>query len=212
MAGMSGLDDGERQLKAYYEAEAASRCRPMHGDRRRRAGERFAERLSAESRDLVIDVGAGPAIDHGTFTARGVGYVGVDLAVGNAVVAAELGAVVVPGTLFRLPFADAAFPAGWSMSALQHIGDDRIDEALVELVRVLRPGAPVGLGVWAGADEILTPPSSRTGIELPRRFVLRRPPRFRQIVERHFDVESEEIVAGSDDRDYHLLWIRRPAS
>ena len=34
------------------------------------------------------------------------------------------------------------------MSTLLHISDARLDQALLEIRRVLRPGAPLAVGLW----------------------------------------------------------------
>ena len=199
------MDGIEQQLRSYYEAEADRRLRPIHGERRHDICASFARSLGAEGRASVLDVGAGPASDHASFVASGLGYVGVDLAIGNAVLAAELGQTVVPASLFDLPFADSTFSAGWSMSTFQHVPDERIDEALAEFVRVLEPGAPVTIGLWGGRDEIVDSTSSTSGLQLPRHFTLRTHDRIRSILRRHLVIEREETSAvGPSDREYHV--------
>ncbi len=159
----------------------------------------------------AADVGAGPASDRRPFTDAGVRYVGVDLAVGNAVIAAERGRTVVPASLFALPFPDRAFPAGWSMSTLQHVPDDRIDEALAEFVRVLQSGAPVAIGLWGGRDEVIESISSTSGLALPRHFTLRTHERIRELLGRHLvAVADETFPAGDSDWEYHVSFASTP--
>ncbi|MEI8412381.1 MULTISPECIES: class I SAM-dependent methyltransferase [unclassified Kribbella] len=50
-------------------------------------------------------------------------------------------------SVLELPFEDRTFEAGWTMSTLLHIADEDLDDALAEIVRVLRPGAPLGIGL-----------------------------------------------------------------
>ncbi len=201
----------ERELRVYYEAEAADRLRPGQGRRRRELCEAFARRVAAAGLPSVLDVGAGPATDHRPFTEAGVRYVGVDLAVGNAMLAADLGHPVVPASLFALPFVDGAFPAGWSMSTLQHVPDDRIDAALVEFVRVVAPGAPVAIGLWGGRDEVIESPSPTGRLALPRHFTLRTHERIREILGRHLVVEADETFpAGDSDWEYHVSFASTP--
>jgi hypothetical protein len=38
------------------------------------------------------------------------------------------------------------------MSTLVHVPDSDFDRAMTELVRVLRPGAPLAIGLWGGFD------------------------------------------------------------
>jgi SAM-dependent methyltransferase len=199
------VDRVEHQLREYYEAEAERRLRPSHGERRREICEGFARLLRTRRRTTVLDVGAGPAIDHGPFVASGIRYVGVDLAIGNAAIAAEIGQHVIPASLFALPFADATFAAGWSMSTFQHVPDERIDDALAEFVRVLSPGAPVTIGLWGGREEIIESASPSSSVGLPRHFTLRSHERIRSILRRHVAVDGEEtFAAGASDWEYHV--------
>lgn len=202
----------EAQLREYYEEEAAQRLRPAHGERRTVTCERFVERLVAERRSGVVDIGSGPASDGEPFARNGILYVGVDLAVGNARIGAELDRIVVPGSLFDLPFRTHSFEAGWSMSTLQHVPDERIDEALKEFVRVLRPGAPVTLGLWGGRDEVIVSSSATSGLQLARHFTLRTHDRIREILREHMVVERDEtFAAGPSDWEYHVAHARTPA-
>jgi len=208
---MSPTDRIERQLRDYYEAEATARSRPEPGPRRRAIREEFAGRLVAEGRRSVLDLGAGPGGDHEPFTAAGVAYRGIDLAVENGVLAASLGRIVVPASLFDLPFATESFAAGWSMSTLQHVPDERIDDALAEFARVIEPGAPVTIGLWGGRDEIIESESSTSGIQLPRHFTLRTHDRIAAILQGHLDVErTETFPAGPSDWEYHVATATRP--
>lgn len=203
------MDRIEKELRVYYEAEAEAGLRPAHGDRRRLICESFASRVANEGRRTVLDVGAGPASDHAAFAVFGIGYFGVDLAVANGVIAAEIGQVVVPASLFNLPFGGATFSSGWSMSTFQHVPDPDIDAALDEFTRVLVPGAPVTIGLWGGRDEIIESVSSTTGLGLPRHFTLRTHDRIRSILSRHLVVESDEVfAAGPSDWEYHVATAR----
>lgn len=205
------MDRLERELKEYYEAEAVGRLRPGHGVRRREVCEQFARELALDDRRRVVDVGAGPAADHAPFVEQGIAYVGVDLSIGNSSLAAERGQIVVPASLFQLPFADGTFAAGWTMSTLQHVPDNRMDEALAEFVRVLEPDSPCVVGLWSGADEIVRSPSSTTGIELPREFTLRSHERIRSVLARHLVIRSDETFPpDAAGWEYHLARGRTP--
>src|SRR5262249_7806337 len=55
------------------------------------------------------------------------------------------------GSVLDLPFEDASFDAGWTMSTLLHVAEEDLDQAMSEIVRVLRPGAPLAVGLWGRA-------------------------------------------------------------
>lgn len=205
------MDRVERELRSYYEAEAIERLRPEPSGRRRSYCQRFASRLAAAGCSSVLDVGAGPGSDQQPFDAAGVQYVGVDLAVGNAQLAATSGRIVVPASLFGLPFRSAAFSAGWSMSTFQHVPDAQIDDGLDEFARVLRSGAPVAIGLWGGRDEVIESTGSTTGLALPRQFSLRSHDRISALLRDRFVIEDEFTYAdGPSDWEYHFAWGHKP--
>ena len=143
--------DGARQnLRAYYEEEARLRLRkPVAGSRVELRAD-FVALLNAESRQSVVDFGAGPGRDGEAFVAAGLDFVGLDLAHANTVLASERGVSVVQGSIDAPPFRQGTFDAGWSMSTLMHIPTADVPQTLTAMVASLRPGAPLCVGVWGG--------------------------------------------------------------
>lgn len=137
--------------RAYYEAEARLRLRPIG-----RAGLRvelrqaFHRLLRNEGRTSVVDFGAGPAVEGASFTEAGLRYVGIDVAVGNGLIAAEQGLHVVPGDVAAPPLRPRSFDAGWSMSVLMHLPAAEAARAAAALADTLVPGAPFWIGLWGG--------------------------------------------------------------
>lgn len=98
------------------------------------------------------------------------------------------------------------------MSTLQHVPDHRIDEALAEFVRILRPGAPVTIGLWGGRDEVIDSTTSTTGLHLPRHFTLRTHDRIRAILGRHLAIRADETFpSGPSDWEYHVSFGSTPS-
>lgn len=143
-------DETTRDLRAYYEAEARLRLRGELSARRVTLIDGFVELLRTERRTSVVEFGAGPGADGERFTAAGRSYVGVDLAHGNGRLAAARGVHVVQGDVAALPLRTGAFDAGWSMSTLMHLPADRVPVAARQMAAVLRPGAPLLVGLWGG--------------------------------------------------------------
>jgi SAM-dependent methyltransferase len=186
----------ETALAAYYERDAEHRAtRPIDPQRVAARG-RFVARLGAR-RPRVLEVGIGPGRDAAAFVAAGVPVVGVDLAVEHARRAHASGAAAVVATVRRLPFADGAFGALWTMSTLMHVPDAAIVGALAELRRVLAPGAPAAIGVWGGPD--LEHHITGERIALPRFFSQRSDERWRSLLAMLGAVE--EFEAWGDRRD-----------
>jgi len=200
----------EADLIAYYEAEARGRHRVGHGDLRQNLRERFAVSLRGESRVHLVDVGSGPGLDTATWHRDGFQVVGVDLAYGNVELVREQGLVGVTGSLYRLPFRTAAFDALWTMSTFVHVPDDRFDEAISELIRVVRPGASLGIGTWGGLDfEGL----GEFGELRPYRFFsLRSHVRWRELLAMHGALEVFDTFesTGSQGWEYQFAVLRAP--
>lgn len=91
--------------------------------------------LLAEATD-VLDVGCGPGAD---ILAVGANRcVGVDRSMAMCLAAAARGAHVSQADVHQLPFSDGMFAGSFADRVLQHVVEP--DQALAEMVRVLRPG------------------------------------------------------------------------
>ncbi len=207
---MTGDDD---ELRAYYEQEAILRYRVGQPLRAGRVEVRddFLHLLSREGRRSVIDFGSGPGRDAGAFREAGHEVVGVDLALGNARLAAEAGLRVVPASITAVPLRSSSIDAGWSLSTLMHLDADDARRAVEEMMRVLVPGAPLLVALWGREEETSV---VRTG-EIPDR---RRPFHLRglgdntRLVAAGGTVErSERWEDAADGWDYHVIQVRAPA-
>lgn len=206
---MMRRDSLDAALTAYYDAEAAAGARATKGELRVSLRRRFAELLDREGRRRLVDVGAGPGLDVGGFVTDGFDVIGLDLAPGNVRRMRERGLAGVAGSLYALPFGDGAFDAVWTMSTLVHVPDARFDDAIGELLRIVRPGAPVGIGSWGGRDWEGT--SDTTRFDPPRFFSLRDHDRWRSMLERHATVESlESWTTEEPGWEYQFVLLRSP--
>ena len=86
-------------LADYYEKEAQLRKRGRPREPRVRLQDEYIELLRAEGRSTVVDFGAGPGQDGDRFRAAGFGYLGLDLAHGNGLLAAERDLVTIQGSI-----------------------------------------------------------------------------------------------------------------
>lgn len=206
---MDIVDRVRADLARYYEHEATQRRRGPASGRRAEMLDEFVQMLAAERRGSVLDIGAGPGTDAAAFRSADIAYTGVDLAVGNGVLAAEAGVNVIAASLFDLAFTDATFDAGWSMSTLMHVPTDQVDAALRSICRVLVPGALLGIGQWGGSLGDID--SDHTMPGLPRLFSLRAAETNRSMLARHGSVERWEVWdLGPDEWEYHAAVVRLP--
>ncbi len=201
--------DGD--LIAYYDAEARGGHRSAHGDLRVNLRRRFAELLRYDDVRTVIDVGAGPGLDTALWAADGFAAVGVDLAHANVERMRDVGLTSVTGSLYQLPFRSTTFDALWTMSTFVHVPHDRFDEAITEMMRVVEPGAPLGIGTWGGLDFEGVP---EFGELRPYRFFsLASHDRWRAMLERHSVVEQFETYesTGGQGWEYQFAVVRVPS-
>ena len=94
------------------------------------------------------------------------------------------------------------------MSTFVHVPHERFDEAITEMLRVVEPGAPLGIGTWGGLDFEGVP---EFGELRPYRFFsLASHDRWREMLARHAEVELFETYAV-DRRPWLGVPVRRRA-
>jgi SAM-dependent methyltransferase len=198
----TGRMQRERDLVTYYDNEVHERAgRELPAERVARRGA-YIEQLQTEGRRSVLEVGTGPGRDGTAFVQAGLDFTGVDLAPASVSVCRRLGLDVEVASAIDLPFADGTFDAGWTMSTLLHVADADLDAALAEIVRVLRPAAPLAVGLWGGRD--LEEAS-------PRFFSFRSDEKVRAALGRHGTVERWETWSGPSELHYQFAVLRTPA-
>ena len=161
----------EDRLARFYDQEAPQREMRDLPAPRIEARSAFLDLLGAEGRRSVVEIGAGAGHDAVALIAKGFRVSAVDLSAEHVAICRARGVEARVASATRLPFLDQSFDAGWTMSTLLHLPDSRIDEALVEIIRVLRPGAPLAIGLWGGADREFVVESDR--FDPPRFFAIR---------------------------------------
>ena len=150
------MSNFDADLRAYYEAEASLGTRTGLRGRRIEFRDEFISRLRDEGATSVVDFGAGPGHDGIGFLEAGISYLGLDLAHGNGLIAAQSGVNVVQGSIKNPPFRRQSFSAGWSMSTIMHLPDADVPQAVSAMADSLRPGGLFGVGLW-GASSTQSP-------------------------------------------------------
>lgn len=201
------MSDVRAELRSYYEEEARLGLRrPLRG-RRVELREEFLVLLEREGRRSVLDLGAGPGRDGQAFVEAGLFFIGVDLAHGNCVLAAEADITVVQGSIAAPPFRPKSFDAGWSMSTLMHVPEDQIVEALAAVMIPLRAGAPFVVGLWGGERRDVIDGSKIEGQR--RLFSLRSLARNRELLQACGSVEQAlRWNVGPDGWAYQVFRVR----
>jgi SAM-dependent methyltransferase len=202
----------EADLVAYYTNEVPARAdRELPPERvaRRTA---YLKLLERENRRSVLEVGPGPGRDAGAFAEAGLAYTGVDLTPDSVTACRSLGLEAHVASVLDLPFEDATFTAGWTMSTLLHIADQDLDRALTELVRVLHPNAPLAIGLWGDQVSGEREWDDGTGFGPPRFFSARTDDDLREALSRHGNLEEWVTwTSGIDALHYQWAVLRTPA-
>jgi len=107
----------------------------------------FISALVAGHRHQVLEIGCGTGEDGLAFVAAGINYVGLDPSEENIHRARARHLEAVVGTPAELPFADETFDAAWARDALANVADTDLYGVMIEVMRVLKPGAPLAVGL-----------------------------------------------------------------
>ena len=114
------------------------------------------ERFLGPGRGVCLDVGCGTGVALPVLTRLGWSVVGVDVSQDLLEVARARGLDARLASVEALPFGDASFDA--AVSLWTHTDVDEFPAVLVEVARVLRPGAPFA---YIGAHPCFVGPHSR---------------------------------------------------
>jgi ubiquinone/menaquinone biosynthesis C-methylase UbiE len=126
---------------------------PTTPDPRLTAGrDSFIAALVAGHRRQVLQIGCRTGEDGLAFVAAGINYVGLDPSEENIHRARARHLEAVVGSAGELPFADGTFDAVWAMDVLAQVSDTDLYGVLTEIMRVLKPGALLAVGLDAGQD------------------------------------------------------------
>lgn len=195
----------EADLRTYYDNEARDRSGNELPAERVHHRDDFIGLLQQEGRSSVVEVGTGPGRDAVVFRDAGLTVHGVDLAPASVALCQQAGLDVQVGSALELPFGAGEFEAAYTASTLLHVADDDLDTALAELVRVVRPGSPVAIGLW-GAPESREERWGDSAYGPPRFFSLRSDDDLRTALARHGTIETFGIWQSEYDTDLHYQW------
>ncbi|WP_040805533.1 class I SAM-dependent methyltransferase [Nocardia concava] len=199
----------EADLIAYYDNEIHQRAaRELPPPRVQRRAE-YVDLLQREGITNLLEIGCGPGHDGIAFADAGLAYTGVDLAPQSVATARSLGLVACQASVLQLPFEDASFGAGWTMSTLLHIADTDLDSALAEILRVLRPGAPLAIGLWGDQHGSEEQWDDGSGHGPARFFSIRTDTALKAVLERHGTLEQWLTWPGTDRWHYQWAVLRR---
>lgn len=144
LRGATAVAAGIMQLqltRRYYESNAEAYAAETVGADMLPLIARFVDKLRPGS--LVIDLGCGSGRDLRSFSALGFRPIGLDYAEPLARYAHRTTSLpLVIADLRRLPCRSSAVDGAWAAASLLHLRRRELMQALTEIRRVLKPGAP----------------------------------------------------------------------
>lgn len=129
--------------------------------------QRFASLLKPSA--LVLDSGCGPGVDSGSLAQHWLQPVAMDIAQAMALLAnRQMPGSAVRGDSRQLPFATDSFDGVWANLSLLHLPKDQVNEAILEIRRVLRSGGIFFAGLQIGADDAIETGRPGSSMSAPR--------------------------------------------
>jgi SAM-dependent methyltransferase len=142
-------------LQASYDAVADEYVRRIYDELQHKPLDRqFLDRFAAgiQAAGLVGDLGCGPGHVASYLYARGVNVIGIDLSAAMIEQARRLnpGIAFRQGDMLALDVEDGAWAGAVAFYSIIHIPRDEVVQALLEIKRVLRPGAALLMAFHIG--------------------------------------------------------------
>lgn len=126
--------------------------------------EKFTENIGT---GRILDVGSGPGRGGLIFKNMGFSVVCLDASSEMVKLSRDRGLESVEADFEEMPFGDNEFDGVWAYTSLLHIPKSKINLAITEIKRVLKPDGILGLGLIEGDVELYRESS---GVNMPRWF------------------------------------------
>jgi ubiquinone/menaquinone biosynthesis C-methylase UbiE len=199
---MTDFDRVKDEIRAAYDGLAAERAAKPRRAYREHVLFAYADLLRSEGRESLVEFGAGAGQDAMVFHDAGFDVLATDLSPEHVEQCRLRGLRAEVADFSDLRFDDHSVRAGLAMSTFIHVPETEIDGVLAEVRRVLASGAPLGVGMWSGPDDL----GEWTEADPPHRFFsIRTDDGVREMLARHFAVEHFETMP-TDDAARHYQW------
>jgi ubiquinone/menaquinone biosynthesis C-methylase UbiE len=204
------MNELERDLARFYDQQAPERETTAVPTERELDRAVLAARMKAEDRSTLLEVGAGAGHDGAALRHEGFTVVALDLSTASSNLCQAKGLFALVASARDLPFHDDSFDAAFAMNTMLHMPDVVLHTAMEEMVRVVPPASPLGIGLWGGVDLETTHRDDR--FEPRRRYWYRSDESLRNLLAPHGVIEHFRTWEGSiDDLHYQFCIIRTPA-
>jgi ubiquinone/menaquinone biosynthesis C-methylase UbiE len=199
---MGDFEQVKAEIRSAYDDLAAERAATPRRAYREHVLFAYADLLRSEGRSSLVELGAGAGQDAMVFHEAGFDVLATDLSPQHVEECRKRGLRAEVADFSDLRFADDSVEAALALSTFLHVPDSEIDAVLTEVRRVLQPGAPLGVGLWWGADD----DGEWREEDPPHRFFsIRTDDAMKELLARHFEVGHFETTP-TDDPARHYQW------
>jgi SAM-dependent methyltransferase len=139
--------------KAYSRESARDRDKMEKDDWKVIERQAFLDLLKQESKQTLLEIGAGTGTDSLFFQSNGLRVVCTDLSPAMIELCREKGLEAYVADFLSLDFPPASFEAIYALNCLLHVPTSSLPTVLERLRTLLRPGGLFFLGVYGGQEE-----------------------------------------------------------
>ncbi|MFD2637851.1 class I SAM-dependent methyltransferase [Piscibacillus salipiscarius] len=139
-----------QQLLESYNQKASERDSNQIQEWKVRERENFMKYLSDEKVTNLLEIGAGPGKDSQFFNQQGLATFSTDLSPEMVKICRNKGLEAEVMNFSNLQFANEQFDAVWALNCLLHVPKQELRDVLLEIKRVMNPGALFYMGVYGG--------------------------------------------------------------
>lgn len=194
-------------LRSAYDRSAVDRDAGAKETWKQNERRAFFERLRAERKTRLLEVGAGTGQDGLFFKESGLEVVATDLSAEMVARCRAKGLEAHVMDFLGLDFPPASFDAGYALNCLLHVPSVDLAAVLVAIKRVLEPEALLYAGTYGGEDfEGIKPDDWHRP---PRFFSIRSDDRLLRSMSAHFEVVDFHVVSEGPAR-FQSLTLRVP--
>lgn len=194
-------------LKAYYNKEAALRDLNEKEEWKKAQRARFYDRIRAENKESLLEIGAGTGNDSTYFIDRGLKVVAIDLSREMVRICRKKHIEAYELDFYGLSALNTTFDCVWSMNSLLHVPKPDLPKVLNEINSVLNENGLFYMGVYGGADAESEYVSEIS--DAPRFFSFLSEQRLKETLGTVFDIiEFEQIDVGRNT-DFQAAIMRK---
>lgn len=186
------MSDFKTHLAQSYDNDSNRRAANQLPEWKIEVRQRFMERLIAENKKSLLEIGAGTGIDGVYFQGNGLDVTCIDLSPESVKKCTERGLSAKVMDFYSLSFSDDRFEAIYALNCLLHVPKKDMDQVMEEIKRVLVTDGLLYLGLYGGKDSEGV--WEEDWCEPKRFFSFYLDDAILEVVSRHFEIEHFSTI------------------